>query len=93
MAGGYGIVMRIDTKTDQPVSVTRMGDWIEDMQMNLEGRIAPCGSFRLAVLDQNGANMLWRDGSFVRGTRAAKSRNRPTASAQLPWYVTQGVVI
>jgi len=61
MAGGYGIVMRIDPKTNQRVSVTRMGDWIEDMQIDLEGRIALCGSFGLAV---DGKNKLAIVGGF-----------------------------
>lgn len=76
MAGGYGIVMQIDPKTNQPVSVTRLGDWIEDMQIDPAGRIALCGSFGVAVLDPEGANILWRDGSIICGTRAAQFRNQ-----------------
>ena len=69
MAGGDGIVMRVDPETNQPASVTRIGDWIEDLQIDLEGRIGLCGSFGVAVLDKTGAELLWRDGSIIRGTR------------------------
>ena len=49
----------------------RFGDWIEDMQIDPEGRIALCGSFGVAVLDPKATEILWRDGSIIRGTRAA----------------------
>ncbi|MFP3938153.1 MAG: SBBP repeat-containing protein [Phycisphaerae bacterium] len=76
MAGGDGIVLRVDPKNNEVVSVTRIGDWIEDMEIGPDGRIAITGSFGVAVLSPDASKIVWRDGDIVRGTRAAQFRNQ-----------------
>jgi hypothetical protein len=76
LAGGDGIVMRLDAKTGRVVSAARIGDYIEDMETGADGRIALTGSFGTAVLTPDAAKVLWRDGSIIRGTRAAQFRNQ-----------------
>jgi hypothetical protein len=76
LAGGYGIVMRLDAKTGRPVSAARIGDYIEDMEIDADGRIAVTGSFGVAVLSPDASKVVWRDGNVIRGTRAAQFRNQ-----------------
>jgi hypothetical protein len=76
LAGGYGIVLRLDPETNEIVSATRLGDYIEDMQVAPDGRIAITGSFGVAVLSPDASEILWRDADVVRGTRAAQFRNQ-----------------
>ncbi len=76
MGGGYGVVLRIDPKTQKPISVTRLGDTIDDMQVGEDGNIAVTGSFGVALLSADGSKLLWRDGMISHGTRTAAFRNQ-----------------
>lgn len=75
LAGGYGVVARF-TPSNTVASVARLGDWIEDLEVADDGRIAVCGSFGVAMLNATGSGLAWHDGTVLRGTRAAQFRNQ-----------------
>lgn len=76
MAGGDGVVLRIAPDGTNVLSVTRIGDYVDDMQVGEDGRIAIAGSFGIAILATNGSQLIWRDGDVIRGTKAAAFRNQ-----------------
>jgi hypothetical protein len=76
MSGGYGIVVRMNAEGTQVLSLTRMGDYIEDMEVGEDGRIAVTGSFGVAALSPDATQLVWRDEAVIRGTKAAQFRNQ-----------------
>lgn len=76
LGGGYGIVVRMNGKGTEVLSTTRIGDYIDDLEVSDGGRIAVVGSFGVAVLSPDGSSVAWRDGEVIRGTKAAQFRNQ-----------------
>jgi hypothetical protein len=76
IGGGYGVVLRLNAEGNQVLSLTHLGDYIEDMEVGEDGRIAVTGSFGVAVLSPDATQVLWRDGAIIRGTKAAQFRNQ-----------------
>jgi len=76
MAGGDGVVLRVAPSGTNVLSMARIGDYIDDMQVGEGGRIVITGSFGVGVLSTNATKLLWRDGSIIRGTKAAAFRNQ-----------------
>lgn len=76
LGGGYGIVVRLNPQGTKVLSATRMGDYIDDLEVGEDGRIAATGSFGVAVLSAGGSSLDWRDGDVIRGTKAAQFRNQ-----------------
>ena len=76
MAGGDGVVLRVAPSGTNVLSMARIGDYIDDMQVGEDGRIVIAGSFGVGVLSTNGTKLLWRDGGILRGTKAAAFRNQ-----------------
>ena len=76
MAGGDGVVLRLCPAGSNVLSMARIGDTVLDMEVDDEGRIAVTGSFGVGALAADGCSLLWRDGSVIRGTKAAAFRNQ-----------------
>ena len=76
LGGGYGVVARFAPGGTNAVSVSRLGDWIDDMETGEDGSIGVAGSFGVAVLSADGASVVWKDDAIIRGTKAAQFRNQ-----------------
>jgi hypothetical protein len=76
LGGGYGVVLRLDPATMTPLTLTRLGDYIDDMEVGEDGAIVLTGSFGVAVLEPGGDKVRWRDATVIRGTRTAAFRNQ-----------------
>ncbi|NOK61882.1 MAG: hypothetical protein GFH27_549289n423 [Chloroflexi bacterium AL-W] len=59
LGGGDGSIVRIDDKGQEVLSVTRIGDRVNDLEINNDGRIAACGNFGVATLNATANEVLW----------------------------------
>jgi hypothetical protein len=76
LGGGDGVVLRLGPAGTNVLSIARIGDHVDDLDVDETGRIAVCGSFGVALLATNGQQLLWRDGSTIRGAKAAGFANQ-----------------
>jgi hypothetical protein len=76
LGGGRGVLVRLNHDGRTVLSLTRVGDYVEDMELDATGRIAVTGSFGVAVLSPDGSSVLWRDGNILIGTKAAQFSNQ-----------------
>lgn len=60
LGGGNGVILRTDSPGKLILSVTRIGEIIDDLDIHSNtGKIAVVGDFGLSVLDAKAQNMLW----------------------------------
>lgn len=76
LGGGDGVVLRLSADGTKLLSVTRIGDYVEDMEADAKGRIAVTGSFGVAVLSADASSVVWRDEKIIVGKKAAQFSNQ-----------------
>jgi len=76
LGGGEGVIVRLNAEGAKILSITRVGDYVEDMKIGPGGRIAVAGSFGVAVLSPDAAKVLWSDKEIILGTKAAQFSNQ-----------------
>lgn len=78
LGGGKGVVVRLD-KTGQSVSsVSRIGDTVDDLEIDDTGNIAVCGDFGVAMLNADARAVVWSATPGI-GRRCATGRDGTTA--------------
>lgn len=70
--GGNGAVVRFDSTGSTPLSVTRLGNSICDMELDSSGRIAVAtDGLGAAMLSADGSSLLWSDPTIGKVSRIA----------------------
>ncbi len=59
LGGGDGVVIRFNSTGREILSLTRIGNQINDLEINGSGLIVVCGDFGVATLNSDAANSLW----------------------------------
>lgn len=80
LGGGDGAVVRF-SPAGQPLSLTRIGASVADLEVGAAGQIALCGSFGVAVLNASADAALWSDASRGAVKRCAIGSDGTVAAA------------
>ncbi|MCB0032871.1 MAG: hypothetical protein KDE51_02535 [Anaerolineales bacterium] len=59
LGGGAGVIVRLDELGQNVLSITRIGEQINDMEINTKGDVVICGDFGLAVLNPTAETLQW----------------------------------
>jgi hypothetical protein len=63
LGGGDGVVIRLSHDGTHVQSITRIGQQVNDLEINDEGAIAVCGDFGVALLSADAQSITWNDDS------------------------------
>ncbi len=59
LGGGDGVVVRLNKTGRSVLSVTRIGDIVNDLEINASGDLLVCGDFGVALLDATASSVSW----------------------------------
>ncbi len=74
LGGGNGVVVRLNSTGTTVLSITRIGDTIQDLEVGADGKIAITGNFGVGLLNADASAFIWYSDTIKKGHLYAHTR-------------------